>query len=153
VTLQAPPRTRSRELVRFAKFWGLAVLTEIKNRGTADVCIVVCDGLKGLPEAVNAVWDRAIIQTCVIHLLRNTFRCDHASTGTRSPREAGGAALGDDATVCPVCIAAVRAGYPEVHYLTSPLRSASVRAGDPHATNIWAGTGFQKITASPSPRS
>jgi putative transposase len=34
----------------------------------------VCDGLKGLPEAVNTVWDRAIIQTCVIHLLRNTFR-------------------------------------------------------------------------------
>jgi putative transposase len=56
-----------------AKFW-LAVLTEIKNRGTADVCIVVCDGLKGLPEAVNAVRDRVIIQTCVIHLLRNTFR-------------------------------------------------------------------------------
>ena len=56
-----------------AKFW-LAVLTEIKNRGVADVCIVVCDGLKGLPEAVNAVWDRAVIQTCVIHLLRNTFR-------------------------------------------------------------------------------
>jgi len=44
-----------------AKFW-LAVLTEIKNRGTADVCMVVCDGLKGLPEAVNTVWDRAIIQ-------------------------------------------------------------------------------------------
>ena len=56
-----------------AKFW-LAVLTEIKNRGTSVVCILVCDGLKGLPEAVNAVWDRAIIQTCVIHLLRNTFR-------------------------------------------------------------------------------
>jgi len=56
-----------------AKFW-LSVLTEIKNRGTADVCIVVCDGLKGLPEAVNTVWDRAIVQTCVIHLLRNTFR-------------------------------------------------------------------------------
>jgi putative transposase len=56
-----------------AKFW-LAVLTEIKNRGVADVCIVVCDGLKGLPEAVSAVWDRAIVQTCVIHLLRNTFR-------------------------------------------------------------------------------
>ena len=38
-----------------AKFW-LAVLTEIKNRGVTDVCIVVCDGLKGLPEAVNTVW-------------------------------------------------------------------------------------------------
>ena len=56
-----------------AKFW-LAVLTEIKNRGTDDVCIVVCDGLKGLPEAITTVWERAIVQTCVIHLLRNTFR-------------------------------------------------------------------------------
>ena len=35
-------------------------------------------------------------------------------------------------------------GYPEVHYLTSPLRKASVAAGDPHATNVWAGTGFRK---------
>jgi putative transposase len=56
-----------------AKFW-LAVLTEIKNRGTADVCIVVCDGLKGLADAVITVWDRAVVQTCVIHLVRNTFR-------------------------------------------------------------------------------
>jgi transposase-like protein len=56
-----------------AKFW-LSVLTEIKNRGTVDVCIVVCDGLKGLPDAINTVWSRAVVQTCVIHLLRNTFR-------------------------------------------------------------------------------
>ncbi|MFV8047896.1 MULTISPECIES: IS256 family transposase [Mycobacteriaceae] len=56
-----------------AKFW-LSVLTEIKNRGTGDVCIVVCDGLKGLPDAINTVWPRAVVQTCVIHLLRNTFR-------------------------------------------------------------------------------
>jgi putative transposase len=56
-----------------AKFW-LSVLTEIKNRGTTDVCIVVCDGLKGLPEAINTVWSRTVVQTCVIHLLRNTFR-------------------------------------------------------------------------------
>ncbi len=56
-----------------AKYW-LSVLTEIKNRGTADVCIVVCDGLKGLPEAINTVWPAAVIQTCVIHLIRNTFR-------------------------------------------------------------------------------
>jgi nitronate monooxygenase len=37
-------------------------------------------------------------------------------------------------------------GYPEVHYLTSPVRAASVKAGDPQAANIWAGTGFQKAT-------
>lgn len=56
-----------------AKFW-LQVLTEIKNRGTEDVCIVVCDGLKGLPEAINNTWPLAIVQTCVLHLIRNTFR-------------------------------------------------------------------------------
>jgi putative transposase len=56
-----------------AKYW-LSVLTEIKNRGVGDVCIVVCDGLKGLPEAIEATWSRAIVQTCVIHLLRNSFR-------------------------------------------------------------------------------
>ncbi len=36
-------------------------------------------------------------------------------------------------------------GYPEIHYLTGPLRAASVRAGDPHGTNVWAGTGFTSI--------
>jgi putative transposase len=56
-----------------AKFW-LQVLTEIKNRGTEDVCIVVCDGLKGLPESIEATWPLAVIQTCVLHLIRNTFR-------------------------------------------------------------------------------
>jgi len=56
-----------------AKFW-LQVLTEIKNRGTQDVCIVVCDGLKGLPEAIETTWPLAIVQTCVLHLIRNTFR-------------------------------------------------------------------------------
>jgi transposase-like protein len=56
-----------------AKYW-LRVLTEIRNRGTADVCIVVCDGLKGLPEAIATAWPQAITQTCIIHLLRNSFK-------------------------------------------------------------------------------
>ncbi len=56
-----------------AKHW-LAVLTELKNRGVADVLMLVCDGLKGLPEAVNTVWAQTVVQTCVIHLLRNTFK-------------------------------------------------------------------------------
>jgi transposase-like protein len=56
-----------------AKYW-LQVLTEIKNRGVEDACIVVCDGLKGLPEAIEATWPLAIVQTCVLHLIRNTFR-------------------------------------------------------------------------------
>jgi putative transposase len=56
-----------------AKYWQ-QVLTEIKNRGVQDVCIVVCDGLQGLPESIAATWPAAVTQTCVIHLLRNSFR-------------------------------------------------------------------------------
>jgi transposase-like protein len=56
-----------------AKFW-LTVLTELKNRGVADACIVVCDGLKGLPDAIEVTWPRAVVQTCVLHLIRGTFR-------------------------------------------------------------------------------
>lgn len=56
-----------------AKLW-LGVFTEIKNRGVKDVCIAVCDGLKGLPEAITTTWELATVQACVIHLIRNTFR-------------------------------------------------------------------------------
>lgn len=56
-----------------SKYW-LSVLTELKNRGVEDVLIVCCDGLKGLPEAIEATWSEAVIQTCVIHLLRASFR-------------------------------------------------------------------------------
>src|SRR5262245_39545558 len=56
-----------------AKYW-LRVLAEIKNRGTNDVLMVVCDGLKGLPDAIAQVWPQAITQTCIVHLLRNSFR-------------------------------------------------------------------------------
>jgi putative transposase len=56
-----------------AKFW-MSVLTDLRNRGLRDVFFVVCDGLKGLPEVVSNVWPAAIVQTCIIHLIRNTFR-------------------------------------------------------------------------------
>jgi putative transposase len=56
-----------------AKYW-LRVCSEIKNRGTRDVLMVVCDGLKGLPDAVNTVWEKTIVQTCIVHLLRNSFK-------------------------------------------------------------------------------
>jgi putative transposase len=59
---------------RRARSTGIRVLSEILNRDTVDVCIVVCDGLKGLPDAIAAIWPRAIVQTCVLHLIRNTFR-------------------------------------------------------------------------------
>ena len=56
-----------------AKYW-LNVLTELRNRGVADVFFIVCDGLKGLPDSVAAAFPKAIVQTCIIHLIRNTFR-------------------------------------------------------------------------------
>lgn len=56
-----------------AKYWQ-HVLTELKNRGVADVCMLVCDGLTGLPDAVANVWPQTLVQTCIVHLLRNSFR-------------------------------------------------------------------------------
>ena len=56
-----------------AKFW-MSVLTELRNRGLKDALIVCCDGLAGLPEAIEAAWPAAIVQTCVIHLIRASLR-------------------------------------------------------------------------------
>jgi putative transposase len=56
-----------------AKFW-MSVLTDLRNRGVKDTFFVVCDGLKGLPEVVGNVWPLSTVQTCIIHLVRNTFR-------------------------------------------------------------------------------
>ena len=56
-----------------SKFW-LSVLTDLKQRGVADVFFLVCDGLKGLPASVEHVWPDTIVQTCIVHLLRNSFK-------------------------------------------------------------------------------
>lgn len=56
-----------------AKFW-MSVLTDLRNRGVKDTFFVVCDGLKGLPEVVGNVWPLTTVQTCIILLIRNTFR-------------------------------------------------------------------------------
>lgn len=56
-----------------ARFW-LQVFSELKNRGVEDVLIAVCDGLKGLPEAITTTWERTIVQQCIVHLIRNSFR-------------------------------------------------------------------------------
>ena len=56
-----------------AKFW-MSVLIDLKNRGVREVFFLVCDGLKGLPEVVANVWPQTIVQTCIVHLIRNTFR-------------------------------------------------------------------------------
>lgn len=56
-----------------ARFW-LQVFSELKNRGVEDVLIAVCDGLKGLPEAITTTWERTVVQQCIVHLIRNSFR-------------------------------------------------------------------------------
>jgi putative transposase len=56
-----------------AKHW-FATLTELRNRGVADVFLVCCDGLPGLPDAVTATWPHATVQTCVVHMVRNALR-------------------------------------------------------------------------------
>ena len=56
-----------------AKFWQ-NVLNELVNRGVKDVLIVCCDGLTGLPDAIANVWPNAIVQTCVVHLIRASMR-------------------------------------------------------------------------------
>jgi putative transposase len=56
-----------------AKFW-MSVLTEIRNRGVNDTFIVCCDGLKGLPDSIRAVWPQADVQLCVVHLVRAALK-------------------------------------------------------------------------------
>ena len=56
-----------------ARFW-LQIFSELKNRGIVEVMIAVCDGVKGLPEAINTTWEHTVVQQCIIHLIRNSFR-------------------------------------------------------------------------------
>lgn len=56
-----------------AKFW-LKVLTDLRNRGLRSVCVVCCDGLTALPEAVEAVYGDAWVQSCVVHMIRNSLK-------------------------------------------------------------------------------
>lgn len=65
-----------------AKFW-LRVFNELKQRGVNDVLFTVVDGLRGFPEAIEAVFPQAHIQTCIVHLLRNSMA--YASWKDRKP--------------------------------------------------------------------
>jgi putative transposase len=56
-----------------AKFWA-SVCSQLANRGLKDVLIVCCDGLSGFPEAIAATWEKATVQTCVVHLIRASMR-------------------------------------------------------------------------------
>jgi len=65
-----------------AKFW-LRVMNDLKNRGVEDIMLAVVDGLKGFPEAITAVFPEAVVQTCIVHLLRNSM--DFVSWKDRKP--------------------------------------------------------------------
>ena len=72
-----------------AKQWA-TMLTELRNRGLADALIVCCDGLKGLPESIRVTWPEATVQTCVVHIVRNSLRYaskKHWSRITKQMRE------------------------------------------------------------------
>ena len=56
-----------------AKFW-LGVLTDLKNRGLKDILIACCDGLKGFPQAIEAIYPKTQVQLCIVHLIRNSLR-------------------------------------------------------------------------------
>src|SRR5258708_6061412 len=93
-----------------AKFW-LRVMNELKNRGVDDLLITVVDGLKGFPDAITAVFPEATVQTCIVHLLRNSL--DFVSYKDRKPVAA---ALKDiyraiDAIAAEAALSAFEAGY------------------------------------------
>lgn len=56
-----------------AKFWA-SVCAQLANRGVKDILIACCDGLPGLPEAIEATWPHTVVQTCVVHLIRAANR-------------------------------------------------------------------------------
>ena len=56
-----------------AKFW-MQVLTELRQRGVADILICCVDGLKGFPEAIEAIFPQTVVQTCIVHLIRHSLK-------------------------------------------------------------------------------
>jgi putative transposase len=101
-----------------AKFW-LRVMNELRNRGVDDILLAVVDGLKGFPDAIRAVFPEAMVQTCIVHLLRHSL--DFVSW---KDRKAVAAALKDiyravDPTAAAAALAAFEAGpwgqrYPAI---------------------------------------
>jgi putative transposase len=109
-----------------AKFW-MAVLTDLRNRGIRDTFFVVCDGLKGLPEVVSNVWPQAIVQTCIIHLIRNTFRLTSRKYWDEIKRDIKPIYTAVNAT-------AARSAFDELAEKWGPRYPAVVRLWD----NAWA---------------
>lgn len=69
-----------------AKHW-MTVLAELRNRGVQDVCIACCDGLKGLPEAIEEIWPQVTVQQCVVHLVRSSLRYASKAHWSRLTRD------------------------------------------------------------------
>lgn len=69
-----------------ARFW-LGILTELKNRGVEDVFFVCCDGLTGLPQAIESAFPKTVVQTCIVHMIRASLR--HVSYADRRAVVAG----------------------------------------------------------------
>jgi putative transposase len=109
-----------------AKFW-MSVLTDLRNRGLRDVFFVVCDGLKGLPDVVSNVWPQAIVQTCIIHLIRNTFRLTSRKYWDEIKRDI-------QPIYTAVNAAAARDAFDELAEKWGPRYPAVVRLWD----NAWA---------------
>src|SRR5581483_1223142 len=119
-----------------AKQWA-TMLTELRNRGLQDALIVCCDGLKGLPESIRLTWPLATVQTCVVHMVRNSLRYasrKHWKQITTAMREiytaptvaAAEARFAEFAEqweeACPAMIAAWRSAWNEfVPFLEFPL--------------------------------
>jgi len=69
-----------------AKFW-MQVLTELRNRGIQDIFFICCDGLTGFPKAIEAVFPRSVVQTCIVHMIRASLR--YVSEGDKKAVVAG----------------------------------------------------------------
>jgi putative transposase len=123
-----------------AKFW-LRVMNELRNRGVEDVLIAVVDGLKGFPEAIAAVFPDATVQTCIVHLLRQSL-----AFVAYKDRKAMAAALKEVFTG-PRTPARRRPPWP-------PSRRAPGAGDTPPSARAGAGPGTRSSRATPSrPRS
>ena len=70
------------ETTEGAKFW-MKVFNDLRTRGVLDILIAVTDGLTGMPTALEAIYPRTTLQTCIVHLIRNSL--DYASWKDRKP--------------------------------------------------------------------
>lgn len=104
-----------------AKYWA-GVLAELANRGVADVLIVCCDGLGGLPDAIEATWPQATVQTCVVHLLRASHRYVTWSDRKAVAKELRPVYAAPDAQAAQAALDAFEAG---------------IGARYPAVTNLW----------------